>query len=1371
MAIPSRQIGGSTTTALLWEISKQLEKLICIRSGGCGQITTTTTTSTTYIPSTLGCVYYTNYGEFPYTLYAYDVTTNTSTPVVIPTGDEIVNFAETHTVNRYWKGNQNNLIREWVPTSNPNILQVNRNISVSGIVGSNGNYFTFLEAVDDNHLLTTVFNPSSIDNTLTLLDITSGAVTASEITYLFDIYAPAGLDSFILTSTNKIIAIGRRDVGQFDTNVYFLTQYSYPNGVLEVEINLSSMFTYTGERGPQLFENADGKLYIFADSNISGNQFSTIFEINLSTYEITPVWSDLGLYNASINSTVECNTVNLIPAECLVYLAANNNIYAYDPLTNISVEILTIGDTNIFGVANTNTKLWVSEATNTIDEYDLALTPGPVLTFNRTINIGGTNQYGSFAIDNVTLIIGTFDVYPQASVYELDITTSTATRTFKGDVTNGYTILDLMLTTDGKLIVLGVANNTPTASVIWQYDYATWTLETTLDLFNQFTNGEDYAVGLAEYSGDIYLFARISNCIYSDPSGVYLVDTLTNTITYTGQETGFGCPTGASSWLPCNTTSLNPCIPCEVGDITIGTQVWAGCNLDVDHYQIGTPTLSICGTSCGTTLIDNVLEVTFAYPSGGASLVQVDSTNSYTQITITGPGGGLGSTFSLCLDPVVPPLDCTSCNIIALPNATVGGVGTVTYGDLIINTTYSGPTLFNSIDSINTCVGLTTPSNCLGIGNIVGDFIYTLNFSEPVNNIKFLLGGGGVADGSSASESYTFTTNDGDPIPEVTDPVEWFNLTTGAWCHYDNDPNNSCTYGRLYNWYALNDPRGIAPPGYHVPTDSEFITLMNYLDPAGTPDNNIAGGPLKETGFVHWISPNTDATNLSGFTGLPGGALDDPTPGVMIFTGKKAWGVFWTSASAGTSPDTMRYWELWWNQALFEQKQYYKHAGYSARLIKDQECCSVPNITIGTQTWTGCNLNVDTYQNGDPIPQVQDPVAWAALTTGAWCYYNNDSANGCEYGKLYNYHAIEDPRGLIPAGYHLPTPTEIVDLYTYLGGASVAGGELKETGTTHWLTPNTGATNSSGWTGLPGGLRFGGNYLPDPGGFVQLRNYGLFWTDATIISNERVYSLYSQSTDLYVGGDDPTTGHSIRLIENNLCSVGDVIIGTQTWTGCNLNVSYYRNGDVIPQVSDPTAWAGLNTGAWCWYNNDASNGATYGKLYNWYAVNDPRGLAPEGYHIPTVAEYNILQTELGGLTSGGPLKEAGFAHWIAPNTGATNTSGWTGLPGGQRSFNSVYEYIGQGAAFWTSSSVDPLNATALQLYFTNDNFIEFPSLQTVGFSIRLVKDLPPTTTTTTTIPPSGFNTIYTHFEALTLTTTTTLAPSGFNTIYTHFESL
>ncbi len=126
-------------------------------------------------------------------------------------------------------------------------------------------------------------------------------------------------------------------------------------------------------------------------------------------------------------------------------------------------------------------------------------------------------------------------------------------------------------------------------------------------------------------------------------------------------------------------------------------------------------------------------------------------------------------------------------------------------------------------------------------------------------------------------------------------------------------------------------------------------------------------------------------------------------------------------------------------------------------------------VRIGTQIWMTRNLNVSRYRNGDPIPQVQDPSAWAALTTGAWCYYENNTVNGTTYGKLYNWYAVNDPRGLAPTGYHVPSDGEWTTLTTFLGGESVAGGKMKAT--TLWNSPNTGATNSSGFTGLPGGIR------------------------------------------------------------------------------------------------------------------------------------------------------------------------------------------------------------------------------------------------------------------------------------------------------------
>jgi uncharacterized protein (TIGR02145 family) len=138
----------------------------------------------------------------------------------------------------------------------------------------------------------------------------------------------------------------------------------------------------------------------------------------------------------------------------------------------------------------------------------------------------------------------------------------------------------------------------------------------------------------------------------------------------------------------------------------------------------------------------------------------------------------------------------------------------------------------------------------------------------------------------------------------------------------------------------------------------------------------------------------------------------------------------------------------------------------------DENC--YPSVTICNQVWMQKNLNVARYRNGDPIPNVTDPEEWGALTTGAYCYYNNDSATyAATYGKLYNTYAVMDPRGLAPEGWHVPFSAEWETLINCLGGFQIAGGPLKETGFSHWASPNSGATNSSGFTGLPGGMRYG----------------------------------------------------------------------------------------------------------------------------------------------------------------------------------------------------------------------------------------------------------------------------------------------------------
>jgi len=185
-------------------------------------------------------------------------------------------------------------------------------------------------------------------------------------------------------------------------------------------------------------------------------------------------------------------------------------------------------------------------------------------------------------------------------------------------------------------------------------------------------------------------------------------------------------------------------------------------------------------------------------------------------------------------------------------------------------------------------------------------------------------------------------------------------------------------------------------------------------------------------------------------------------------------------------------------------------------------------VWICCNPWMTKNLDVSTYRNGDPIPKVTDGMAWAALTTGAYCYYNNDSTTyAAMYGKLYNWFALNDTRGLAPEGWHIPTDFEWTTLGTCLGGDALAGGPMKEIGTTHWTTPNTGATNLSGFTGLPGGLRL------ETGPFAVINTSGYWWSSTESGTNYAwIRFLDYGSDDIFRVGPDKRCGLSVRCLRN-----------------------------------------------------------------------------------------------------------------------------------------------------------------------------------------------------------------------------------------------
>lgn len=187
-----------------------------------------------------------------------------------------------------------------------------------------------------------------------------------------------------------------------------------------------------------------------------------------------------------------------------------------------------------------------------------------------------------------------------------------------------------------------------------------------------------------------------------------------------------------------------------------------------------------------------------------------------------------------------------------------------------------------------------------------------------------------------------------------------------------------------------------------------------------------------------------------------------------------------------------------------------------------------------------------------------------------------------------------------------------------------------------------------------------------------------------------------------------------------------ITIGTQTWMAENLRTTKYRNGESIPEVTSNTEWKNLTSGAYSNYGNtsDVDAIATFGRLYNWFAVTDSRNLAPTGWHVATDADWTTLTTFLGGESvAGGKMKETGTTHWNSPNTGADNSTGFTALPAGRREYtDGSFINTGFNGFWWTSSAYNPDYSWYRQINY--DGAIVNPANfhKQYGFAIRCVKD-------------------------------------------------
>lgn len=213
-----------------------------------------------------------------------------------------------------------------------------------------------------------------------------------------------------------------------------------------------------------------------------------------------------------------------------------------------------------------------------------------------------------------------------------------------------------------------------------------------------------------------------------------------------------------------------------------------------------------------------------------------------------------------------------------------------------------------------------------------------------------------------------------------------------------------------------------------------------------------------------------------------------------------------------------------------------------AQTVTDYDGNVYNTVTIGSQTWMKENLRMTHYQNGDSIPNVSVTNTWRYLTTGALCDFDNFPINSLTYGKLYNWFAATDARHTCPLGWRTATDVDWSKLTRYLDNTvdttvngwsgTVVGGKMKETGTAHWLNPNTGANDSSGFTALPGGYR---NLYGD---FYYLTYYGYWWsprtTDNTNVWKRNLNYDKSQISRSYNNANYRTSGYPIRCIEDNI---------------------------------------------------------------------------------------------------------------------------------------------------------------------------------------------------------------------------------------------
>jgi len=499
----------------------------------------------------------------------------------------------------------------------------------------------------------------------------------------------------------------------------------------------------------------------------------------------------------------------------------------------------------------------------------------------------------------------------------------------------------------------------------------------------------------------------------------------------------------------------------------------------------------------------------------------------------------------------------------------------------------------------------------------------------------------------------------GDDIPEEADDTAWTELSTGARCSYNNDENKADTYGYLYNWHAVDDSRNIAPEGWRVSTDADWRELFNYLI---------------ENGY------NWDGTTTGNEVGK-------------------------SLASAGGE------WVTWGTAGAVGNNQFTNNSsGFSA-------------LPAGYRSSNSTFYHLAFYAYFWSATENDTNYAWSW-----YLYYNYSGMFRNHLNKRYGFSVR-----LIQGG----------DIVTHTASTPETPSG-PDTGTTgEDLTFTTGGSTCSQGHDIVYRFDWGDETISDWGdatrnisysdtGTYEIRAQARCAEDTTIVSDwsdARTVTINPAFETSTIKGND---GRVYRTVK----------IGDQWWMAENLRETRYRNGNLISHVIGGPTWNGLSTGARCAYHNNETLADTYGYLYNWYAVTDGRKIAPAGWRVPTDEDWKRLERSLGmtppqadatgsrgtDIHAGGKLKttgtiEDGTGLWNAPNTAATNESGFTAQPGGFLfSVGGWFDYLGKSAAFWTGTENGSDLAWYRGLFWEHSGINRSNPSKRDGCSVRLVRD-------------------------------------------------